>query len=63
VTLRDKPAVAILPGGSSNPDRSRGQKPDEEKCLEEGNSYRNSSNASSSDIGSSRWFMVVQRQV
>lgn len=32
--------------------RSRGQKPDEERCLKEGSSDRNSSESESSDVGS-----------
>jgi len=37
VTMRAKPAVALLPAGSPKPDRSRRLETDEERYLEEGN--------------------------
>jgi hypothetical protein len=52
VTLRAKPAVALLPVGSPKSDRSRVQEPDEERCLGDGKSNKNSPDAGSSDISS-----------
>jgi hypothetical protein len=39
-TRRAMPAVALLPAGSSKPDRSRGWEPDEERHLEEGTFHK-----------------------
>lgn len=50
MTLRAKPAVAILPVGSSKTDRSRRLQPEEEWCLGEGKCDRDSSDAGSSDM-------------
>jgi hypothetical protein len=50
VTLRAKPAVALLPIGSPKPDRSRGQEPIKERCLGDGKSNKNSPDAGKSDI-------------
>jgi len=45
-------AVALVPVRSSKPDRWRGWEPDEERCVWEGNSNTNPSDAGNSDISS-----------
>jgi hypothetical protein len=52
VTLRAKRAVALLTLEALKTDISRGKGPDEERCLGEGNSDTNSSDAGSSDNSS-----------
>ena len=52
IILTAKPAEALLSVGSPKSDRSRGQEPDEERCLVEGKADAVSSDASKSDISS-----------
>jgi hypothetical protein len=47
-----KLAVVLLPGGSPKPEISRGWEPREQRCLGEGTSNKNSSDAGSSNSSS-----------